>query len=192
MRIRNACLKDASKLLPIYAHYVKNTAITFEIEVPSVFEFEERMVTVLKRYPYLVLEDENKIMGYAYASPLNSRQAYDWSCEISIYLDSSSTKKGYGRQLDQQMEMILKEMGILNIYACIAFPENEDEYLSKNSVEFHHHLDYQEAGVFHYCGYKFNRWYHIMWMEKIIGEKQLPMPKVLSYTQIKRDSMMEG
>lgn len=149
------------------------------------------MMTVLKRYPYLVLEDEDKIMGYTYASPLNSRQAYGWSCEISIYLDPSYTKKGYGRQLYQQMEMILKEMGILNIYACIAFPENEDEYLSKNSVEFHHHFGYQEAGVFHYCGYKSNRWYHIMWMEKFIGEKQLPMPKVLPYTQIKWDNMME-
>lgn len=72
---------------------MKNTAITFELEVPSVFEFEERMTNVLKRYPYLVMEEQKEIIGYAYASPLNARQAYDWSCEISIYLDPSYTKK---------------------------------------------------------------------------------------------------
>lgn len=93
MQIRNASLTDAARLLSIYAYYVKNTAITFELEVPSVFEFEDRMTNVLKRYPYLVMEEQNEIIGYAYASPLNSRQAYDWSCDISIYLHPSFTKK---------------------------------------------------------------------------------------------------
>lgn len=191
MQIRNASLTDAARLLSIYAYYVKNTAITFELEVPSVFEFEDRMTNVLKRYPYLVMEEQNEIIGYAYASPLNSRKAYDWSCDISIYLHPSFTKKGYGRQLYQQLEMLLKEMGILNIYACISFPDGEDEYLSKNSVDFHCHLGYQQAGVFHYCGYKFNRWYHIMWMEKIIGKKHKDMPKILPYSQIKEDKFIE-
>ena len=64
----------------------------------------------------------------------------------------------------------MKEMGILNLYACIAYPEEEDEYLTKNSVRFHEHLGFKEAGRFHKCGYKFNRWYDMVWMEKLIGE----------------------
>ena len=68
------------------------------------------------------------------------------------------------------MEQRLKEMGILNLYACIAYPEVEDEYLDKNSVLFHEHLGYVKVGEFHKCGYKFGRWYNMIWMEKIIGE----------------------
>ena len=61
-------------------------------------------------------------------------------------------------------------MGILNMYACIGYPDNEDEYLTKNSAEFHSHIGFVQVGEFHKCGYKFGRWYNMIWMEKIIGE----------------------
>lgn len=62
------------------------------------------------------------------------------------------------------------KMGILNLYACIAYPETEDEYLNKNSAEFHAHLDFLKVGEFHKCGYKFGRWYNMIWMKKLIGK----------------------
>ena len=83
-----------------------------------------------------------------------------------------------GRKIYEELEDRLKEMGILNLYACIGYPEVEDEYLSKNSAEFHAHLGFSKVGEFHQCGYKFNRWYHMIWMEKMIGEhheKQRPV-----------------
>ncbi len=63
---------------------------------------------------------------------------------------------------------------ILNLYACIGYPEQEDEYLTTNSADFHSHLGFVKVGEFHQCGYKFGRWYHMIWMEKIIGEHGVP------------------
>ena len=77
---------------------------------------------------------------------------------------------GIGGKLHAALEEELKNRGFLNTYACIAYPEQEDEYLNKNSVEFHSHLGYRLVGEFYKCGYKFNRWYNMVWMEKLIGE----------------------
>ena len=89
-----------------------------------------------------------------------------------------------GRRLYEATEARLRDLGILNLYACIGYPEEEDEYLTKNSAQFHAHLGYQKVGEFHRCGRKFGRWYHMIWMEKIIGdhrENQLP---ITSYADI--------
>ena len=168
--IRNAVPQDARALLDIYGPYVKNTAISFEYEVPSVEEFQKRIENITKKYPYLIAEEDNQILGYAYAGAFYGRAAYDWSVETTIYLAPSVTKKGVGRLLYKSLEEKLKEMGILNLYACIAYPDEEDEYLDKNSALFHEHMGYQKVGEFHKCGYKFGRWYSMIWMEKIIGE----------------------
>ena len=132
----------------------------------------------MKRYPYLVLEKDGKIQGYAYASAFIGRAAYDWSCETSIYLDHTVLKCGLGRKLYEALEGKLREMGILNLYACIGYPEVEDAYLTKNSAEFHSHLGFSSVGNFHKCGYKFGRWYNMIWMEKRIGTHRAKQPPV--------------
>ncbi|MBP5306027.1 MAG: GNAT family N-acetyltransferase [Lachnospiraceae bacterium] len=170
MEIRYATKEDGARLLEIYAYYVTNTAITFEYEVPSLSEFEGRIENTLKKYPYLVIEDEGTIYGYAYAGVFKGRAAYDRSCEMTIYLDKDAKKKGYGRKLYTALEEELKKRGMLNLYACIGSPITEDEYLTNNSEEFHAHLGYTKVGTFHKCGYKFGRWYNMIWMEKFIGE----------------------
>ncbi|MCR5656165.1 MAG: GNAT family N-acetyltransferase [Butyrivibrio sp.] len=168
--VRNAKIEDATRLVEIYDYYVKNTAITFEWETPSVSEFEGRMKNTMKFYPYLVIEDEGRVLGYAYAGAFKGRRAYDWACEMTIYLDHDAKKKGLGRQLYEALESALKNMGIINLYACIGAPEIPDEYLTNNSIEFHSHLGYELVGTFHKCGYKFNRWYNMVWMEKVVGK----------------------
>ncbi len=170
--IRDASIKDAERILEIYAYYVKNTAITFEYEVPTLDEFQKRIENTLKRYPYLVIEKDGIIQGYGYAGTFVGRAAYNWSCEMTVYLDHTSLKCGLGRKIYETLEDRLREMGILNLYACIGYPEYEDEYLSKNSADFHAHLGFTKVGEFHKCGYKFDRWYNMIWMEKIIGEHQ--------------------
>ncbi len=169
-KIRNVELTDAERLLEIYDYYVKNTAITFEYETPSLDEFKTRIENITKRYPYLVIERNGRIEGYAYAGVFKNRAAYDWSCETTIYIDRDARKSGMGRMLYEALEERLRAMGILNMYACIGYPEKEDEYLTKNSAEFHEHLGYTKVGEFHKCGRKFNRWYNMIWMEKFIGE----------------------
>lgn len=170
--IRNAALDDAGRILEIYDYYVKNTAVTFEYETPSVEEFKKRMEKTMQRYPYLVILRDGRIEGYAYAGAFIGRAAYGWSCETTIYLDHTAQKCGMGRKLYETLENALHSMGILNLYACIGYPEKNDEYLTTNSADFHEHLGFKKVGEFHKCGYKFNRWYHMIWMEKIIGSHQ--------------------
>lgn len=168
--IRMANPSDAQALLNIYAPYVINTAITFEYDVPSVEEFASRIAHTLEKYPYLIAEEGGNILGYAYASPFHDRPAYDWAVETSIYVDQNIKHRGIGRKLHDALESTLREQGILNMNACIAYPPEEDEHLDKNSVEFHAHMGYRLVGEFYKCGYKFNRWYNMVWMEKLIGE----------------------
>lgn len=170
--IRSATIDDAEEILNIYAPYVQNTAISFEYDVPSLDEFKTRIVNTLENYPYLVAERESKILGYAYASKFHERAAYSRCAEVSIYVDANTRKSGVGRMLYEALEDQLKEMGILNLYACIAYIDTADEYLNNNSTEFHAHLGYEKIGRFHKCGYKFNRWYDMIWMEKMIGEHE--------------------
>lgn len=167
--IRTATLSDAQALLNIYAPYVKHTAITFEYDVPSVEEFAFRIKNTLQKYPYLVAEKNGRLLGYAYASPFHERPAYDWAVETSIYVDQNIKHQGIGRRLHDALEDALRSQGILNMNACIAYPPEEDEYLDRNSVEFHTHMGYRLVGEFYKCGYKFHRWYNMVWMEKLIG-----------------------
>ncbi|CVI68489.1 Phosphinothricin N-acetyltransferase [Clostridiales bacterium CHKCI001] len=184
--IRVATVGDAERLLQIYAPYVVNTAITFEYEVPTVQEFRKRIYHVLERYPYLVAEKNEELLGFAYASAFHERAAYDWAVETSIYICMDKRKVGIGRKLHDCLEKILKEQGVLNLNACIAYPRNEDEYLTKNSVEFHSHLGYRLVGEFYQCGYKFNRWYNMVWMEKQIGEHISNQPAVKNFNFIRK------
>ena len=167
--IRKVKLEDSARVREIYKYYVENTAITFEYDVPTLAEMQNRIRTTVKKYPYLVAEKNGQICGYAYAGPFIRRAAYDWSCETSIYIDHGVRKEGLGRKLYEALEEELKEMGILNLYACIGYPAVPDEYLDRNSAEFHAHMGYQKVGEFHQCGYKFGRWYNMIWMEKRIG-----------------------
>lgn len=169
-KIRSVLLSDAEELLSIYKHYVLNTAITFEYDVPTVEEFSARIENTLKNFPYICVVENQKIVGYAYAGKFKERSGYQWSVEVSIYVEKSSHGHGYGRILYEELEKRLKEQGILNLYACIAYPEQDDEYLTNNSVAFHSHVGFKKVGDFKDCAKKFGRWYNMTWMEKIIGE----------------------
>ena len=168
VKIREASVTDAKRLLEIYSYYVLHTAISFEITVPTLEEFKQRIEDISAKYPYLVVEEEGVILGYAYAHSFIDRAAYDHCCELTIYLDNKVKKHGFGRMLYEELEKRLLKMGIRNLYVCIGDPIKEDEYLTRNSEEFHHHMGYRKVGDFHKCGYKFDRYYNMIWMEKLI------------------------
>jgi len=184
MLIRKATPEDAGKILAIYDYYVKETAITFEEETPSEAEFKARMQTIISRYPYFVAEEGGTVLGYAYASAFHVRSAYRWACEMSIYLDPSVRNHGLGRTLYDVLEQSLSKMGILNLYACISYPVKEDEYLTRNSVEFHSHMGYHQIGRFHRCGFKFGRWYDMVWMEKHIGKHGSSPREIIPFPEV--------
>ena len=168
-RVRMAVLEDGERLLEIYRPYVEETAVSFEYETPSVREFQERIRRTLERYPWLVVENSGGIAGYACCAPFKERAAYDWAVETTIYLDREQRGRGYGRLLYQKLEEILARQHILNLNACIAVAEPGDPRLTNASREFHRHMGYRLVGQFHQCGYKFHRWYDMIWMEKLLG-----------------------
>ena len=168
--IRFAKPEDAKELLKIYAYYVTDTAISFETEVPSEEEFKLRIEEVLKSYPYIVACKDDEILGYAYLHSFVGRKAYELSAETTIYLNPDKKKMGIGKKLYSVLEDIAKVQNITNLYSCIGYVDKEDEYLNNNSVQFHEHIGFRMVGKFENCGHKFGRWYHMVWMEKIIGE----------------------
>lgn len=182
--IRTAVPEDALQLLDIYAPYVRHTAITFEYEVPSPEEFRDRICHTLERYPYLVAEEKGEAVGYVYAGPLKERPAYNWAVETSIYVRQDKKGMGIGKALYQKLEYYLHLQNIVNLNACIACPAIQDEYLTRDSIAFHGHMGYRMVGEFHRCGYKFQRWYNMVWMEKIIGEHQKEQPPVRLFQDV--------
>ena len=182
--IRKAQVSDAAELLEIYRPYVEHTAITFEYTVPELDEFAGRISHTLERYPYIVAERDGAIIGYAYVSRFVGRAAYDWAVETSIYVAENERRTGIGKRLYFALEDILKKQGILNMEACIGVAEKEDEYLNNNSEHFHEHLGYRLVGEFKKCGYKFGRWYNMVWMEKFIGEHLDEQPPIRLFDEI--------
>lgn len=182
--IRRASIKDAEALLNIYTPYVEKTAITFEYDIPSVEEFAGRIQNTLEKYPYLVAECGESILGYAYAGCFKARAAYDWSVETSIYVAWEERGRGIGKLLYEALEKELSYMHIINVNACIASPIVADETLDEASIHFHTHMGYDMVGTFHQCGYKFGRWYDMVWMEKMLGDHpEEPLP-VIPYSQM--------
>lgn len=124
------------------------------------------------------------------ASPFNIRPAYDWTVETSIYVDKSKLATGIGKKLYDALENILREQNIINLVACIAYPLTPNEFLTKNSAEFHEHLGYEAVGNFFKCGYKFNLWHNVLYMEKHIGRhdvKPLPVKRFDEVRQVIRE-----
>ena len=182
--IRDAVLEDAPRILEIYSYYITDTAITFEYDIPATDEFRERMRRIMQKYPYLVVEQDGIIQGYAYAGVFKDRAAYDWSCEMTVYIARNEQRRGLGRMIYEALEARLKAMGIMNLYACVAYPEKEDEYLTRNSAMFHKQLGYALAGTFRRCGCKFGRWYDMVWMEKLIGDHAKGQKPVTAYPEL--------
>ena len=160
--IRNAEIEDAERLLEIYAYYVKNTAITFEYDVPTRAEFQNRIRTIKQRYPYLVIERDGVIQGYAYAGPFVGRAAYDWSCELSIYLDRDSTGRGLGRRLYGALMELLRLQGVRTAYGCVTLPNAGSEGL-------HAAMGFRRTGTWHSAGFKCGAWRDVGWFEKAIA-----------------------
>ena len=169
IEIRAVTPDDACRLLEIYSYYVKNTAISFEYEVPSLEEFRGRIASISKKHPYICAISDGTIIGYAYAGVFHEREAYKHSVELSVYVDLERRRGGCGRALYAALEERLKAQGIKNLYACIAVPPKKaDEYLTFDSMKFHKKMGFKLAGHFHACGTKFGRWYDMVYMEKIL------------------------
>lgn len=163
--IRSARIEDATDLVAIYAPYVENTAITFETQVPTVSEFASRIEKTLGNFPYLVAIEEGALVGYAYASTYYARAAYDWTVELSVYIQQEARGKGIGTLLYNALERELIARGFKNFLACIALP-------NPASIALHEKRGYEQVAHFKKVGYKFDTWHDIVWLQKSLVGKQ--------------------
>lgn len=186
--IREATAEDAAALSEIYAYYVQNTAATFEYQPPVIEEFTGRIISARKRYPYLLIEHEDEIMGFAFAHAFRERPAYDYAAEVTIYLREDRRHQGLGRIIYTALEDELRRMGVLSLYACVALPADADEHLSMDSPRFHEALGYRRCGEFRNCGYKFGTWYTMVWMEKVIGAYPAHPEALTAYPELLKNT----
>ncbi len=171
MELRSANTRDAADLLQIYEQYI-HSAVTFECKLPSCSEFAERIASISTLYPYLVAVENHCIIGYAYAHRFQSREAYQWSAELSIYLDTASVGRGRGSILYSKLIRLLARQGVRTVYGCVALPNPASERL-------HVKLGFHSVGVFHNAGFKNNQWHSIAWFEKnIAAYDDMPQPLI--------------
>ncbi|MDF2821999.1 MAG: sortase-like acyltransferase [Clostridiales bacterium] len=169
VNIRLVNILDAKAILNIYAPYVVYTPITFEYDIPSIEEFEERIEHYTKTYPWIVCEIEGKIVGYAYASRYRAREAYDWSTEVTVYVDEEYQRYRIATALYTGILNLLTEQGYYMAYACVTRPNNKSEL-------FHERMNFKEAGIHHKAGFKLNQWHDITYYEKKLA-KEFDEPK---------------
>lgn len=179
-KIRFAVLEDAEQILKIYAPYILNTPVSFEYEVPSLENFKKRMVGIMETHPYLVYERDGKIIGYAYASPYLTRRGFGWDAEVSIYLDQEEQGKEIGRLLYEPLLDMLKEMGVVNVYALIVHPHERSE-------KFHQKMGFQQEAIFEKTGYKLGQWLDLVYMKKQLNPYTCPPQEGSAFEQVKQD-----
>jgi len=158
MRIRFAGKEDAAAILRIYEAYIKNTRVTFEIDVPTVPEFEARMERITAQFPWLVCEVNGEIAGYAYGSRHGERAAYRWSADLSVYIDEKFHRRGIATALYRGVTELLRRQGYFTVYAGVSTPNPKSE-------AFHEALGFRNLGEFKNVGYKLGAWCGVAWYE---------------------------
>ncbi|MCH7736285.1 MAG: N-acetyltransferase [Chloroflexi bacterium] len=158
---------DAAPVQAIYAPVVRDTAISFELEIPDVPEMRRRIVNALEGLPWLVCESDERILGYAYAGPHRARAAYQWSVEVSVYVQADARQMGVGRALYRSLFDLLTLQGFRNAFAGITLP-------NPASVALHESLGFQPIGVYRDVGHKLGRWHDVGWWQLPLGEDDGP------------------
>lgn len=161
-KIRFVRLEDAEAIRAIYSQYI-STPITFEIEVPTIEEMRSRISEYSKHFPWLVMERNEEIIAYAYATNFKARAAYRWSVESSVYVDEKHVGQGLGKILYAELMKVLRNNGVLNVIGVITLPNSQ-------SAGLHESMGFQFVGKFPEVGFKNGKWWDV-------GYWQLTLPK---------------
>lgn len=167
MGIRPACEADLPVMLEIYRPFVENSTVSFEYTCPALEEFRQRFRGITAQFPWLVWEEDGKVLGYVYGSRPFERIAYHWCAESSIYLAPEARGRGVGRSLYAALEKVLTRQGYRVLYGLIT-QENEI------SLKFHEALGFSYCGHFRQAGFKDGRWLDVVWMDKRLQPNGCP------------------
>jgi L-amino acid N-acyltransferase YncA len=169
--IRLARADDAPRIAEIYAPHVTDRPTSFEMEPPDAAAMAGRIAAVLRQWPWLVWDEGQGAIAYAYASAHAERIAYQWSVNVSVYIDSAHQRRGLGRALYARLFEILRAQGAYSAFAGITLP-------NAASVGLHAVLGFEHIGVFRNAGHKLGAWHDVAWMGLALRrpEQDLPAP----------------
>ena len=167
MSIRFARQEDLPAMLAIYGPYVENTTYSFEYRTPTLEEFTARFLSYTAQFPWLVWEEDGKVLGYAYGSAPFERAAYGWCSEVSVYIDPKAHRKGIGKALYEKLEQLLFLQGYQVIYSLITTS-------NQSSIAFHEAMGYKTVATMPGCGIKFGQRLGIVYMEKRAKSVEIP------------------
>lgn len=157
--IRWAGPDDAAGCRAIYEPFVLDTAVSFETSVPTVAEMGARIAAALESHAWLVAVVDGDVVGYAYASAHRSRPAYQWACDVSVYLAPSARGQGLGRALYSGLFSRLVERGFVTALAGVALPNDA-------SLGLHRALGFEVVGTYRNIGFKLGRWHDVCWLQR--------------------------
>ncbi len=155
--IRLAAEPDAEAIAAVYAPYVRETVISFEMEPPDAAAIWQRIRQVSETLPWIVCEHGDSVIGYAYAGKHRERHAYQWSVDVTVYVQQGFHRCGLGRGLYTSLNALLRLQGYFNAYAGVTLPNDA-------SVGLHRALGFEPIGVYAHVGYKFGKWHDVAWL----------------------------
>jgi L-amino acid N-acyltransferase YncA len=162
-RVRMAKPVDGGAIAAIYRPYVEDTSISFEDIPPTGMEMANRIVTTLTTCPFLVIEEDGRVLGYAYAGPHRARPAYRWSVDVTVYAAPQVHRRGLGRALYSELLDRLTRQGFHAAFAGIALPNDK-------SVGLHEALGFKHLGTYQEVGFKFGRWHDVGWWRRSLND----------------------
>lgn len=165
--VRDAAPGDAAACAAIYAPYVRDTAITFELTAPSTEEMRERIAAAQASHAWVVLEQDGQVVGYAYGGPFAKREAYRWSCEVSVYIEMGRRRTGGGRALCEALFQRLAARGFRTVAAGMTLP-------NEASAGLHRALGFQQVGTFRNIGFKHDSWHDVAWLQRFLDGGEDP------------------
>jgi L-amino acid N-acyltransferase YncA len=163
MLIRDVdAVRDAAACAAIYAPYVRDTVISLEERAPTPAEFAERIDRVTPTHPWLIAEDGDKLLGYAYGARHRERASYRWAADVTVYLAPQHHRRGIGRALYETLLALLAEQGYRIACAGVTLPNDA-------SVGLHEALGFEPVGVYRNIGWKFGAWRDVGWWQLALG-----------------------
>lgn len=182
--------EDSAAVLDIYAPYVRETAVTFELEVPTVEVFWQRAQKNLEEAPFLVCEIDGKIAAYTYASRHRSRGAYQWTRELSVYVHPHYRKRKIATTLYLTIIQLLKLQNYRNALAGITMP-------NKASVDLHEQMGFELVGIYNNIGYKLGKAHQVGWWERTLIPSSIPLVPIKLLKEVKdspewKDLLLSG
>jgi phosphinothricin acetyltransferase len=159
--IRPATADDTARCAAIYRPFVTDSWVSFELEPPDADEMARRIKGYGASHGWLIAERAGEVAGYAYGSPHRTREAYQSSCDVAVYVDPAFARQGVGKALYECLLPHLKSQGFHAAFAGIALP-------NAGSIGLHEAMGFTPLGIYREVGWKMGGWRDVGWWQRLL------------------------